>query len=404
MDFQSRRQLMRRLVFHSPQVARAMLTGEFRSAFKGRGIDFDGLREYDATDDALRIDWNATVRQGHPFVKTYIDDRGLSVYLVVDASLSMGFGSGRSKYDTAALSAALLVTACQLNNLPVGGLLFGVPGGTGSAFQSTSHSGQVGDAAAGRGSKERRMNSRPEAALLAAGLSFFNQSAAPAEVRSLVEGLLAGGNPVHARRPGHSGYQVLAGLAARLAGLVAGRRHPPPAARLGNLNPAAFDRRGRRQPGTPLAADAAPSAPVDQSGSPLAEALQAAGLRLKKKSLVLVFSDFLVKGYARELALLARRHDVVCVLLKDALDEAPPPGRLLWRVRDAESARPALLVPAEADYRDQWAAVARERRLDWLGAVRTARVASLELDGNCDPALSLISFFDRRRRGRYGLA
>jgi len=49
MDFQSRRQLMRRLVFHSPQVARAMLTGEFRSAFKGRGIDFDGLRAGNVT-------------------------------------------------------------------------------------------------------------------------------------------------------------------------------------------------------------------------------------------------------------------------------------------------------------------------------------------------------------------
>ncbi len=60
MDLEERKRSIRKLVFASSALSRALLAGDFRSSFKGRGMDFDGLREYGVEDDALRIDWNAS--------------------------------------------------------------------------------------------------------------------------------------------------------------------------------------------------------------------------------------------------------------------------------------------------------------------------------------------------------
>ena len=125
MDDHAIRARIRRLVFVSAALSRAMLAGDFRSAFLGRGMAFDSVREYEVTDDAMRMDWNATARFARPFLKTYREDRGLSVYLVVDESASMEFGAGRTKRETAVLAASLLAHACALNRVLVGGLFFG---------------------------------------------------------------------------------------------------------------------------------------------------------------------------------------------------------------------------------------------------------------------------------------
>lgn len=126
-DDPSLRERIRRLVFAAPALSQALTSGSFRSVFKGRGMDFESLREYEASDDALRMDWNATARFGHPYVKTYKDDRDLTLYLIVDESPSMSFGAGRTKRETAALAASLLAYACSLNGVRVGALFFGGP-------------------------------------------------------------------------------------------------------------------------------------------------------------------------------------------------------------------------------------------------------------------------------------
>jgi uncharacterized protein (DUF58 family) len=125
MDDASQRERISRLVFAAPALSEALMSGNFRSAFKGRGMDFDSIREYEVTDDALRIDWNATARFGRPFVKTYMDDRDLSLYLIVDESASMHCGTGRTKHETASLAASLLAYACSLNGVRVGACFFG---------------------------------------------------------------------------------------------------------------------------------------------------------------------------------------------------------------------------------------------------------------------------------------
>jgi uncharacterized protein (DUF58 family) len=93
--------------------------------FKGRGMEFDEVREYLPGDDIRSIDWNVTARTGHPYVKKFVEERELTIMLLVDASGSQTFGTrGRSKLEMAAeLSGVLAYTAIKTNDR-VGALLF----------------------------------------------------------------------------------------------------------------------------------------------------------------------------------------------------------------------------------------------------------------------------------------
>ena len=102
-----------------------ILAGEYQSVFKGRGMEFDEVREYQPGDDVRTIDWNVTARSGHPFVKRYVEERELTVVLVVDISASGLFGSvAKKKSEAAAELCALLAFSAIKNNDKVGLLLF----------------------------------------------------------------------------------------------------------------------------------------------------------------------------------------------------------------------------------------------------------------------------------------
>lgn len=286
------RERIRRLVFAAPALSEALASGGFRSAFKGRGMDFEAVREYEATDDALRIDWNATARFGRPYVKTYRDDRDLTVFLVVDESASMEFGAVRAKSETAALAASLLAYACSLNGIRVGALLFGGPGG----------------------SDMRR------------------PSVGPGPAMALMERL--GGSA---------------------SGGGAGR------------------------------------------GSELGAALGSVSTALKRRSLVFIVSDFLTSGYALELALLARRHDVVAIRVRDQVDSAFPRLGLTLRAVDAESGSPRLIASRSKSYAEQREAYAKSARLEWLVALSASKTPFVEMDATTDPVEVLVGFFKRTR-------
>ncbi|HUT62791.1 MAG TPA: DUF58 domain-containing protein [Anaerolineae bacterium] len=99
--------------------------GEYHSVFKGRGIEFAEVREYGIGDDIRLIDWNVTARTGHPYVKTFDEERELTVMLVVDASGSGLFGSrGTFKEDLAAEISAVLAFSAIKNNDRVGLIMF----------------------------------------------------------------------------------------------------------------------------------------------------------------------------------------------------------------------------------------------------------------------------------------
>src|SRR5207244_3969164 len=90
-----------------------LLGGEYRSVFKGLGIAFEEVREYQPGDDIRTIDWNVTARMGHPFVKRFVEERELTVMLVVDCSGSQEFGTGmqRKREVVAEIASILAFTA-----------------------------------------------------------------------------------------------------------------------------------------------------------------------------------------------------------------------------------------------------------------------------------------------------
>ena len=116
---------VRRLQFTCRKPVNELLAGEYLSVFKGKGIEFDEVREYQPGDDVRCIDWNVTARTGFPHVKNFIEERELSLYLMFDASASFTEGAmGKAKREAAANIATLLAMSANRNNDRVGLIQF----------------------------------------------------------------------------------------------------------------------------------------------------------------------------------------------------------------------------------------------------------------------------------------
>ena len=102
----------------------SLFAGEYRSAFRGQGMEFAEVRTYEAGDDFRAIDWNVSARLGHPFVKTFTEERELTVLLVVDRSGSLEVGDPVAKAAVAVEVAAVLALAAAFQNDRVGALFF----------------------------------------------------------------------------------------------------------------------------------------------------------------------------------------------------------------------------------------------------------------------------------------
>ena len=112
---------IRRLQLKARRAVEDLLGGEYHSVFKGTGIAFEEVREYLPGDDIRAIDWNVTARMGHPFIKRFIEERELTVMLVVDCSGSNRFGTRvQQKREVAAELAAVLAFSAISNNDRVG--------------------------------------------------------------------------------------------------------------------------------------------------------------------------------------------------------------------------------------------------------------------------------------------
>ena len=102
-----------------------LMAGQYKSVFRGRGMEFDEVREYQPGDDIRTIDWNVTARTGTPFIKRFCEERELTVLLLVDVSASGVFGSGeQSKMDLTVEVAAMLMFSALKNNDKVGLITF----------------------------------------------------------------------------------------------------------------------------------------------------------------------------------------------------------------------------------------------------------------------------------------
>ena len=116
---------IRRLQLKARRAVEDLLGGEYKSVFKGTGIAFEEVREYQPGDDIRAIDWNVTARMGHPFIKRFVEERELTVMLMVDCSGSNQFGTRvQLKREIAAELAAILAFSAIANNDRVGLVAF----------------------------------------------------------------------------------------------------------------------------------------------------------------------------------------------------------------------------------------------------------------------------------------
>jgi uncharacterized protein (DUF58 family) len=116
---------VRQIEIRTKGLVNQVFSGEYHSVFKGRGMEFSEVREYQFGDDIRNIDWNVTARFGHPFIKIFEEERELTVMLLVDLSGSLIFGTvQKTKQQVAAELSAILAFSALKNNDKVGLILF----------------------------------------------------------------------------------------------------------------------------------------------------------------------------------------------------------------------------------------------------------------------------------------
>jgi uncharacterized protein (DUF58 family) len=116
---------IRQIELRTSRLVSETLAGQYHSVFKGQGMNFEEVREYQPGDEVRSIDWNVTARMNHPFVKKFVEERELTLLLMVDASASGLFGSReQSKRELAAEIASVLAFSAIRNNDKVGLMLF----------------------------------------------------------------------------------------------------------------------------------------------------------------------------------------------------------------------------------------------------------------------------------------
>ena len=116
---------IRRIQITTSRMVTDVFAGQYQSVFKGKGMEFDEVREYQPGDDIKSIDWNVTARMGHPYIKKFVEERELTVMLLLDLSMSCYFGSVKQlKNQLAAELCCVLALSAIKNNDKVGIIIF----------------------------------------------------------------------------------------------------------------------------------------------------------------------------------------------------------------------------------------------------------------------------------------
>lgn len=115
---------IRKIEITTGKIVNEIFAGEYKSVFKGRGMEFSEVREYQSGDDVKTIDWNVSARYGNLFVKKFVEERELTIILLVDISGSQRFGSKKSKIELIAELCGVISFSALQNNDRIGILLF----------------------------------------------------------------------------------------------------------------------------------------------------------------------------------------------------------------------------------------------------------------------------------------
>jgi uncharacterized protein (DUF58 family) len=315
-----------------------VLAGEYVSAFRGRGIEFDEVRPYVPGDDVRTIDWKVTARMGEPYVKRYVEERQLTLMLVADVSASQDFGSKvRSKREAAAEFCALLAFSAIQSSDKVGLTLF-------------------------HGAIEQYIPPRK------------GQKHALRVIREV----LAHGSEAPVARPA-----AAAAPRRRSLGEVLRRAR---ATQLRHWLRAAL-------PG------ARPRAP--RQATDIARALEFLLSVTARKTICFVVSDFRDEGFERALRAANRKHDVVAVLVTDAAEILLPDVGLV-ALRDAESGRVGLYDTGSPAFRAEVERSEFARVEELERQMRQSGIDFIHIDATRSVVEPLVEFFrareSRRRR------
>lgn len=273
-------------------LAEDLVSGDFRSIFRGQGIEFEEVRTYQIGDDIRTIDWNVSARFGHPYVKLYREERELTVFIILDVSASMRAGGPIRRYDQALLAASLIAFSAEKAGQRFGGLFFN------------------------RDVSRVIMPKKGRAAVMAWVLEALDQE--------------------------------------------------------------------------PTTADAS-------RGSALKEAIEAASRILKKRSMVIIVSDFLALGWEEALAYLSHHHDVAAIRITDPLEQAMPALGLVT-FQDPETDEVLHAPTSFASFQAAWQAWNRDRSTVWDAICTKYRIRHEELRTTANPATELARFFSGRPR------
>jgi uncharacterized protein (DUF58 family) len=282
---------IRQIQIYTSRAVNASFAGQYESVFKGRGMQFDEVREYMPGDDIRAIDWNVTARTGKPFIKRFVEEREMTVLFAVDLSASGEFGTvSKMKNELAAEFCAVLAFAAARNNDKVGLLIF---------------------------------TDRIEL--------FIPPKKGSRHILRLIRELLAFEMP-------------------------------------------------KRRTNIPLALDY------------LARVV-------RKRATIFLVSDFIEADVKKPLSLLNKRHDVVCVPVRDRVEVAMPSLGLI-EIEDAETGEIMLVDTSSRRFRDQYGGHSSERFNELKGMFRASNVDFIPISTDRAYINDLIQFFHMRHRRR----
>lgn len=282
---------IRQIQIYTSRAVNASFAGQYESVFKGRGMQFDEVREYTPGDDIRTIDWNVTARTGKPFIKRFVEEREMTVLFAVDLSASGEFGTvSKMKNELAAEFCAVLAFAAAKNNDKVGLLIF---------------------------------TDRIEL--------FIPPKKGSRHVLRLIRELLAFKMP-------------------------------------------------KRRTNIPLALDYVAKV-------------------VRKRATLFLVSDFIETGFKKPLSLLNKRHDVVCVPVRDRVEVAMPSVGLI-EVQDAETGEVMIVDTSSRRFRDRYGGHSSQRFSELQSMFRAGNVDFIPIATDKPYINDLIQFFHMRHRRR----
>jgi uncharacterized protein (DUF58 family) len=347
-------QKIRRIEIRTKRLVNDVMAGEYQSVFKGRGMEFSEVREYQIGDDVRTVDWNVTARMGHPYVKRFSEERDLTVLFLIDASLSGEFGTaGKLKVDVAAEICALMAFSAIQNNDRVGLVLF------------TDKIEKYVPPKKGRN-----------------------------HVLRLIRELF-----VEAENIPTEGTGTQPSLKERAAWILKSLRPPEIVRNNGDENGNGLTRRIRAffQPDGGVVAG--------KRRTDLSLALSYVLQAQKRKCVVFLISDFLDEECEKELRLVNRKHDLVCTVVVDPREERLPDVSGLWRpgeavgyidLEDAETGEIVTVNLGDRDVRKRFEERSEKNAQELESRFRRLGIDHIRVRTDEDYVVPLVRLFEER--------